>query len=47
LGTASLGGLNGALAINGVAKGIDNTTKGGLADWNVDLILSAEFFLKD
>jgi hypothetical protein len=36
LGTASLGGLNGALAINGVAKGIDDTTKGGLADWNVD-----------
>ena len=42
MGTASLSGLKRALAINGVAKGIDNTTKDGLANWNVDLMLSVE-----
>jgi hypothetical protein len=37
LGTALLGGLDGALAIDGVTEGVDNTAEQSLADGNVDL----------
>jgi len=36
LSTDLLGGLNGSLAIDGVTEGIDDTTKHGRADGNVD-----------
>lgn len=37
LGTALLGGLDRALAVNGVAEGVNDTAKHGLANWNIDL----------
>lgn len=42
LRTTSLAGLDWALAINGIAEGIDNTTKHGLADGDIDLFLLAD-----
>lgn len=36
-GAALLGGLDGALAIDGVAEGVDDTAEEFLADWDVDL----------
>lgn len=46
LSTALLGGLDWALAIDGVSESIDDTSKQSLADWNVDLrnILDAARF---
>jgi hypothetical protein len=38
LSTALLGGLDGALAIDGVSKSVDHTAEKSLADGNVDLI---------
>jgi hypothetical protein len=40
LGTASLGGLNWAFAINGLTEGVNNTTKHGLANRNIDNLAS-------
>jgi hypothetical protein len=37
LSTTLLGGLDRALAVDGVAEGVNNTAKHGLADWDVDL----------
>lgn len=39
LGTAPLGGLDGALAVNGVSERIDDTTEKSLADTDVDLFI--------
>ena len=36
LSTALLGGLNGTLAIDGLAEGVDDTAQHGLADGNID-----------
>jgi hypothetical protein len=41
LSTAPLGGLDGALSIDGVAEGVDNTSEKSLTDGNVDLLLLA------
>ena len=37
LSTATLGGLEGTLSIDGVTESIDNTTEKTLADGNIDL----------
>lgn len=38
LSTASLGGLDGTLAINGVTEGVNDTSKHFNADWYIDLV---------
>jgi hypothetical protein len=35
-GTTALGGLNGALAVNGITERVNNATKECRADWNID-----------
>jgi hypothetical protein len=40
-GTTTLSGLNGALSVDGIAKGIDDTTEKHRADRNVDNLTSA------
>jgi hypothetical protein len=37
LGTTLLSGLDGTLAVDGVAEGVNDTAEEGLADRNVDL----------
>jgi len=43
LGTALLGGLDRALAVNGVTESVDNTAEQGLADRNIDLAVVSMF----
>ena len=38
LSTASLGGLDWALAVDGVTEGVNDTAKHGFTDWNIDLV---------
>jgi hypothetical protein len=38
LSTALFGGLDWAFAVDGVPEGINDTTKKGFADWNIDLL---------
>jgi len=40
-GTTALGGLNGALAINGITERINDGTKECRTDWNIDDLASA------
>ena len=41
LSTAALGGLEGTLSIDGVAESVNDTSEEGLADGDIDLLLSA------
>jgi hypothetical protein len=43
LGTAPLGGLDGTLAIDGVAESVDNAAEKTLADGNIDLCMLVKF----
>jgi hypothetical protein len=40
-GTTALGGLNGALAVNGITERINDVTEECRTDWNIDDLASA------
>ena len=44
-GAALLGGLDGALAVDGVAQGVDDTAEQLRSDWHVDLLVELEMYM--
>jgi hypothetical protein len=40
-GTTALGGLNGALAVNGITERVNDTTEECRTNWNIDDLASA------